>query len=255
MLPGLVYMFGDSVARGIILDENGSYSPISECFGNLAAGRLGVELVNKSRFGCTITKGREILGRFLERFRTDTPGILSTPAGSAAAAKGVPENGGEGATIALLEFGGNDCDFRWDQIAAAPAGIHAPATPVGTFVRIYAEMVAALRAKHIVPVLMTLPPLDADRYFAWFTRTGIDGSSILRWLGDVQQIYRWHERYNDAIWKTALDNACPVVDIRGAFLEQRNYRDFLCKDGIHPNRAGHRLIESVLIESASAATA
>ncbi|MFZ2634992.1 MAG: SGNH/GDSL hydrolase family protein [Rectinemataceae bacterium] len=223
MLPSTVCMFGDSVARGIVLDETGKYSPIRESFGALAASRLGIELVNKSRFGCTITKGRELLAHYLARAASPAP------------------------SVALLEFGGNDCDFHWDQIAGAPREKHEPLTPIETFGRIYRDMIDSLRANCITPILMTLPPLEPERYFAWFTRTGLDGSAILSWLGDVHQIYRWHERYNEAVWETALDKDCPIVDIRAAFLEHKNYRDYICNDGIHPNKAGHRLIEEALL--------
>jgi hypothetical protein len=81
---------------------------------------------------------------------------------------------------------------------------------------------------------LTLPPLDAERYFAWFTRTGLDQKAILGWLGDVQFIYRWHESYSSAIWEIGETHHVPVADIRKAILEERNYSRFLCKDGIHP---------------------
>ncbi|MFZ5859714.1 MAG: SGNH/GDSL hydrolase family protein, partial [Spirochaetota bacterium] len=70
------------------------------------------------------------------------------------------------------------------------------------------------------------------------------------WLGDVQFIYRWHESYSSSIWEIGEAHNVPVVDIRKAFLEQRNYSHFLCKDGIHPNTEGHRLITSKIIKFA-----
>ncbi len=94
---------------------------------------------------------------------------------------------------------------------------------------------------------MTLPPLDAERYFNWFTRTGLDQRAILEWLGDVQFIYRWHESYSSAIWEIGETFGAPVADIRKIFLEQRNYSRFLCKDGIHPNAEGHQLIKAEII--------
>jgi len=114
----------------------------------------------------------------------------------------------------------------------------------------YGEVVQELREKGFRPVLMTLPPLDAERYFAWFTRTGLDQKAILGWLGDVQFIYRWHESYSSAIWEIGETWKAPVADIRKAFLEQRNYSRFLCRDGIHPNAEGHQLIKSEIIRFA-----
>lgn len=227
MIKGNVYLFGDSVARGIILNEEGTYAPIKENFASLAADKLGVKLVNKAMFGCTITKGLAVL----RRFATGEKGpAAATPV----------------AGTAILEFGGNDCDFLWNEIAATPEAEHLPATPLDTFSRKYGEMIDALRSMGLRPAIMTLPPLVAERYFDWITRKGLDRGAILKWLGDVQQIFRWHEGYDTAVRQVAIAKACPLLDIRKSFLEKRDYRDYMCGDGIHPNKEGHRLIESSL---------
>jgi len=228
MVPGNVYLFGDSVARGIILDDDGSYLPIKESFATLAAEKLGVRLVNKARFGCTVTKGLEILRRFVSGERAPEPGPDKS--------KGV----------AILEFGGNDCDFLWDEVAASPESDHIPLTPLDVFSRIYGEMIDALRANGLQPAIMSLPPLVSERYLAWITRNGLDREAILRWLGGVEQIFRWHENYDKAVRAVAAAKGCPLLDIRKDFLAQRDYGEYMCRDGIHPNRAGHRLIESSL---------
>lgn len=220
MVHGNVYLFGDSVARGVILNEEGTYTPIKDYFGALAAAKLGINLVNKARFGCTITKGLDILRRFV-----------------------AGERGPAATGMAFLEFGGNDCDFLWNEIADRPDAEHSPATPLDAFSRIYGEMIDALRASGLSPVVMSLPPLVAERYFDWFTRNGLDRKAILAWLGDVQQIFRWHEGYDWAVRKVAAAKSCPLLDIRKDFLEKRDYRDYICGDGIHPNREGHKLIE------------
>ncbi|HEY9053599.1 MAG TPA: SGNH/GDSL hydrolase family protein [Rectinemataceae bacterium] len=232
MIYDCVYLFGDSVARGIILDENGNYTPTQESFALLAARKLGVDLVNKARFGCTISKGLEIMLRWLSCER-----VHVRAAGSEA--------------LAILEFGGNDCDFLWDQVAARPEAEHLPATPLGTFSALYAQMIDTLRSNGFRPAIMSLPPLVADRYLQWITRTGLDRSAIVSWLGDVQQIFRWHESYDQAVRKIAESKSCPLLDIRKAFLEKPDYRRFMCQDGIHPNREGHRLIEAYLETYAS----
>lgn len=226
-----LYLFGDSVARGIILDETGRYSPIKESFASLAAARFGATLVNKARFGCTISKGMEILRNFLAA-RPEARAIVP------------PE--GANPPRAFIEFGGNDCDFRWDEIAANPGDSHFPATALDKFSALYGIMIDTLRAAGMSPVAMTLPPLDAERYFAWFTRKGLDKSAILKWLGDVQQIFRWHESYDKAVRAVATEKSCPIADVRSAFFADGDYRRYICEDGIHPNREGHRLIVSTL---------
>lgn len=229
-----VYLFGDSVARGIIVDEQGKYVPIKECFSALVAEKLGINLVNKARFGCTITKGFDILRRYISGERAPLPT-------------------GKGVGLAVLEFGGNDCDFLWDQVAAKPEAEHLPATPLAEFSALYSQMIDTMRSHGLRPVIMSLPPLVADRYFDWITRNGLDRRAILSWLGDVQQIFRWHERYDEAVRRIASVKSCPLLDIRKAFLEKSNYREYMCQDGIHPNREGHRLIESAFEAYASRA--
>lgn len=220
MVLDKVFLFGDSVARGIILDEAGQYTPIRENFGALAATQLGVNLVNKARFGCTITKGLDIMRRF---FSAKTAGI------------------------ALLEFGGNDCNFQWEEIAAHPEASHVPVTPIEEFSKRYGEMIASLRSSGVIPVIMTLPPLVAERFFDWVTRNGLNRAAVLSWLGDVQQIFRWHESYDKAVRVIAEENSCTLLDIRKAFLDSRDYRRYICGDGMHPNREGHKLIERSLM--------
>jgi hypothetical protein len=240
MVSGNVYLFGDSVARGIVLDEGGSYSPIKENFASLAARKLGLTLFNKARFGCTITKGLEIVKRFARK------GAATENGAGGEAAELSPEG------FAVLEFGGNDCDYLWANIAAAPEAAHFPLTPIGEFTRLYGETIDALRSVGVEPAAMTLPPLVAERYFDWITRTGLDRGAILSWLGDVGHIFRWHEGYDRAVRDVAAGRGVRVLDIRSDFLAQPDYRTLICADGIHPNRGGHRLIETSLERYAAA---
>ena len=227
MLSKDAFVFGDSIARGVILDDQGSYRPLKDCFASLAAKELGVALVNKARFGCTIAKGREIIERTFDRFFGESKS---------------PEF-----DYVFLEFGGNDCDFRWDEISLKPHDQHLPATPPEIFIKHYGEVIEKLKALDLKPILLTLPPLVAARYFAWFTRTGLDQKAILTWLGDIEFIYRWHESYSCLVWEIGEKHGAPVIDIRKTFLEQRNYQRFLCKDGIHPNVDGHSLIKAEIV--------
>jgi len=233
-----ICIFGDSIAKGIVLDDQGSYTVLKDCFASLAAAALNIELVNKARFGCTITKGLEIIARTLGHF-LGTPQEVTQEAVQTAKFEYV-----------FLEFGGNDCDFHWDEIAANPYTKHLPATPPEHFIALYKDVIKELIARGLKPILLTLPPLVAERYFEWFTRMGLNKSAILAWLGDVEFIYRWQECYSSLVWGIGEACSAPVVDIRKAFLEQRNYQQLLCKDGIHPNAEGHKLITREIVDFA-----
>lgn len=216
-----VAVWGDSVMRGVIYDEEKKkYVLLSENGVDKASRALGLYVRNRSRMGCTVTKGMQIL-------KKDLQGDIRSDA-------------------ALIEFGGNDCDYDWAQIAAKPEQDHQPKTPLAVFSSQLRDMVQLVAQKGIRPMLLTLPPIHAQRYFDFFTRSGLNRRNILQWLGDIQHIYRWHERYNNAIIRVAIESECQLIDIREAFLDQKKYEEYLCVDGIHPNEKGHSLIDSVL---------
>ena len=216
-----ITVWGDSVMRGVVYnEEKDRYTLLEENSADGASRRLGLTLNNRARMGCTVTKGLAILKKDLQA-------------------------GVEG-DAALIEFGGNDCDYHWEQIAADPDKDHQPKTPLSLFTAQLREMVRLVRERGMAPVMMTLPPIDAQRYFRFFTRGGLSKENILRWLGDVQHIYRWHERYNATVVQVAEECGCPLAGVREAFLCERRVGDLLCADGIHPNRQGHALIETVL---------
>jgi lysophospholipase L1-like esterase len=211
-----VCIFGDSVAKGVVLDSvSKKYVLLKDSFANRlnAGAHFGVK--NYSRFGSTVTRGQEMLSKRLGELKNYD--------------------------YVALEFGGNDCDYDWAKIAAEPDAEHRPNTPVGAFVQKYTQMIREVKAAGSQPVLLSLPPIDARRYFAWVSR-GLNARNILHWLGDVERIYRWHEMYNVAVFRLADDTHTPLIDISSAFLETHGYQKLICDDGIHPNALGHELI-------------
>ena len=62
----------------------------------------------------------------------------------------------------------------------------------------------------------------------------------------MEYVYRWHEIYNQQICNLCNELRVPLIDIRSTFLAYRNYSDFLCCDGIHPNAKGHGLLFGVV---------
>lgn len=220
-----VCVFGDSVSKGVIFDNvKEKYTLLRDCFANLIMSSFPVIIQNYSKFGCTVTKGMELL----RRHKSELPNYDYT----------------------VLEFGGNDCDYDWAEISENPQEEHQPKTPVGVFKQKYEELIEQVKKCGSCPVLLTLPPIDAKRYFAWISK-GLNSRALLSWLGDIEHIYRWHERYNLAVCQVAKDCAVPLIDISSAFLETHNYQNLLCADGIHPNEKGHRLISGVIGDTIS----
>jgi acyl-CoA thioesterase-1 len=111
-------------------------------------------------------------------------------------------------------------------------------------------MVEMIKSRKAVPVLVTIPPISSERFFKWFSRRIDKKDNILKWLKDINFIYRSQEMYSEVIRKTAIELGCVLIDIRGEFLRQRDYQKLLCADGIHPNEEGHRLMARTFVEFA-----
>jgi len=55
-----------------------------------------------------------------------------------------------------------------------------------------------------------------------------------------------------AVWGLGARKQVPVIDITSPFLRRKDYRDYLCSDGIHPNEEGHLLIADAICDYVSA---
>lgn len=221
---GIRYLVtGDSISKGVVYDEiRSKYVILKENYVSLLQQRLQGAVRNTARFGNTLLKG---IGRLKEDALEDRPDIV------------------------LIEYGGNDCDFDWDEIARDPQGEHHPKTGFDDFKTMLIESVDYLKSLQITPVLMTLPPLNADNYFKWVCKNDPEAErNVLQWLGSVTKIYWWQERYNSLILSVSHATQTRVIDVRGAFLEHPDFTRFLCSDGIHPNKEGHRLICDRVLE-------
>jgi lysophospholipase L1-like esterase len=218
-------VWGDSVLKGVVQDGvTRKYSVQSGAGIGASAKNLGIQLINRSRFGFTVSRGREALVKDLSR--------------------------GIACEVAILEYGGNDCDFDWAAIAQNPTASHLPNTLLEDFVSELRELVELLRERAIEPILTSLPPLDAQRYFRHISEPGVSADTIERWLGDVGFIYRWHEMYSNAIVRLSREMGTALLDVRSAFLAEPSCDDLICEDGIHPSAQGQSLIGRVFADLA-----
>ena len=212
-----IYVFGDSVLKGVVLDENlGKYKVIPAESTRELARLSGRDLINRSIFGATITKARQVIKRTLKR--KDDCGI------------------------AVLEFGGNDCNFQWQQVSDKPGADHVPQTDPDRFIQVYEEIIRDLQARGIKVVVMNLPPIDSEYYLEYLVNSGLDRQSLLEFLGDTAMISRFQELYSNLSERVALRTGALLVDVRSRFLKLRNYREYICLDGLHPSAEGHRII-------------
>jgi lysophospholipase L1-like esterase len=219
-----IHVWGDSILKGIVFDEGRQrYAILREnCVAEFAK-EVPVPVVNHAFMGITAPEAEK---------RMNDADFL--PGG-----------------LALIEFGGNDCDMLWESVAEAPEGRHEPKTPLGRFAESLGRMVERVRLGGMQPMLVVPPPLDGQRYFEWITQK-LNKEAILRFMGDVQHIYRWQELYAFAVTEVAERVGCPLLRLRDAFLRHEDFSRLLCVDGIHPSAEGHRVMLQGLREGCGA---
>ncbi|MDR1948047.1 MAG: SGNH/GDSL hydrolase family protein [Spirochaetaceae bacterium] len=216
-----VGIFGDSILKGVQVDpENKRYSVQNHIDFEQISNKHQVVLNNYSLFGCTIKKGCSMLQKRIEN--------------------------GKLYDIVVIEYGGNDCDFNWKEIAGNPEAEHTPNTPLDIFVKTYCQIINMLKKKCIIPILTNLPPLEPQRFFDWFCK-GLNKDNVLKWLGGINTIYRVQETYSRMVEKIAAETKTHLVDLRSAFLEHRRIDALLCEDGTHPNTDGQKIITETFL--------
>lgn len=214
------FIYGDSLLKATVPDEDMHYRfHLPEVMAQYPTDRL--EVVNRAKMGATVTKGLSLVEHDVQR--------------------------GMDARWALVAYGGNDSDFDWPAIAAAPENEHLPHTVLPEFVEKLRCVVKILCDAGVQPVLMTLPPIDSVRYFNFISRRS-DGQRILDWLGDVGRIYRHQEMYSDAVAALAMGEGLPLIDVRRQFLPLRDLPRLIAADGIHLTMPGYRQLFDTLAD-------
>ena len=209
-----ISLWGDSIGKGVMYDaQRGRYAIYGDNLFSLLKKSLDIPVDNYAVMGCTAPVGEERMKRAELR---------------------------EG-SLAVIEFGGNDCDYDWKAISADPDGEHLPHTPSERFIDGYCTAIRKARQAGARVAMTSLPPLEQSRYFSFITK-GLSAENILRWLGDTDHLYRWQEYYNDMVTQLSRAFGCRLVDLRAEFLKSRVFPSLIGADGIHPTQAGHDLI-------------
>ncbi len=219
-----VYLWGDSIGKGVIYNEERKRYCLAKDRCSALITAAGIKLENHARMGATVADG------YADFCETDVqPG-----------------------SVAAIEFGGNDCDLDWDAVAEHPEAFHDGKMPLADFRALLVLFIHQAEQKHLSPMLVTPPPLISNRYYNWVCK-GRDGEHILAYLGDVEHIYRWQERYAQAVREVAWQENVPLLDLRAVFLDQPNLTQLYCLDGIHPNERGQELMAKAVLSWAPGA--
>lgn len=218
-----IMVIGDSISKGVVYNEEKKrYAPFKDGFIKGISQILRVPVHNLSKFGSTLLYGKDVLANKFTEINPD---------------------------VVLIEYGGNDCDFNWEEIAKKPDSSHQPQTTLDKFEQTLRNMITFLRDRGKTPVLMNLPPVNEKAYFNWFTQENSEKKErILTWLKNSNRIYWWQEQYSCLIEHISKSTSTRLINVRSAFLKTEDYRSYICRDGIHPNEKGQLLIRDVLCE-------
>lgn len=210
-------ILGDSIMKGVMNDDGKFRLCHDHDFASLNTDALHVS--NASKMGATIESIQPALQKRLPTLGPDT--------------------------TVLFSFGGNDCDYDWQMIADQPDAPIEPRVPDARFLHLYRDSIRAVQDTGARVAVASILPLDAERYFGCITKNR-SAENILKWLGDVDHLYRWQEYYNSLVCTLARVLGCRFVDVRTRFLQSNCFPSLISSDGVHPSQTGHDLIHKTV---------
>lgn len=209
-----IICLGDSITKGKVWKENERRPFITtNSYPDILKKILNIDVLNNGE--CDITSRQ-----MLQRIGSD----ISLEKGS----------------TVIIEIGGNDCNPNWREIKKNPDGQYDGAVPLEDFKSNLLKIISAVKEHGATPVLTTLPPLDAEKYYNLLKK--VFGEGIKGWIDRGGGIFKWQESYSDAIKYIAKMTGIYLIDTRKSFLDSGNYKKFISFDGIHPNEDGYSLI-------------
>lgn len=212
-----IVCFGDSLTRGVsfvkgrlrILKENYP-NTLQQLF---SENNKEVSVVNKGVFN-------DNSHHLLERLEKDV--IMERP------------------QYVIIEIGGNDCNFKWKEVAEKPWEEHKAIVPMNQYIENIKSIITNLKEHQITPVIATLPPLDPVRYYKNISDKY--SPSISHWISEVGGIDYWHGLYNRNLNRLAEECSTLKVDVRSALKKAGDLVEFISDDGIHLTAAGYKVL-------------
>ena len=139
--------------------------------------------------------------------------------------------------------------FDWKAIATNPGGRHESKMDLVAYKALYINKIAQARTRGLEPVLVSLPIIDADRYFASITRgmSMQERKNILYWLGgSTERLRNIHALYNLLLFRLAATQCVHIVDITSPMLASAHYESLLEQDGVTLSEAGQAVVDNEL---------
>jgi hypothetical protein len=139
--------------------------------------------------------------------------------------------------------------YNWQAIAANPSGQHEPVMDLVAYKAQYTNKIAQARAHGQEPVLVSLPIMDENRYFAFITRgmSMQERKNLLYWLGGMtERLRNIHALYNLSLFRLAAQQCVHIIDITSPMLASAHYEQLLEQDGVTLSPEGQQLVDNEL---------
>ena len=147
----------------------------------------------------------------------------------------------------IIGVGGNDCDFKWNEVAADPMEEHQAIVPLERYLENMKKIIMNLQQQSIVPVVLTLPPLEPVRYYHTIAKQY--GSSAGHWISTLGGIEHWHGLYNRSLRKMIAELKVNMIDIRTAVKYAGDLLDLMSEDGIHLTSSGYKVMSVAIYQN------
>lgn len=142
--------------------------------------------------------------------------------------------------------------FDWNSIAANPGAQHEPQIDLVAYKAQYINRIAQARACGQEPVLVSLPIMDENRYFAFITRgmSMQERKNVLYWLGgQTERLRNIHALYNLTLFRLAATQCVHIIDITSPMLANSHFSNLLEQDGVTLSEEGEALIRAEINKS------
>ena len=158
----------------------------------------------------------------------------------------------------LFIFPESGLQYDWQAIAADPSAKHDPKMDLVAYKALYINRIAQARACGQEPVLVSLPIMDENRYFAHITRgmSMQQRKNVLYWLGGkTERLRNIHALYNLLLFRLASLQCVHIIDVTSPMLACSDFDELLEADGVTLTAAGQALVNSELTKVQAQAAA
>lgn len=223
-----VYLIGDSLSKSITCKNNhytkGEFDVVKTLQENFE-----IQIENYSQIGQTLSR---IVKRYDEIFEKIDNSLKSLSMNCD--------------KYFVVELGGNDCDYYWEQVILSPNSFHHTKTPFDMFFKELKDIVIKAKNRGLKPIFLLTPPIVAERYFDLLSAK-FNKDKVLEFLNyDITNIYRHQECYIINILKLAKVLNIKTIDLRSEFLLKKDFNEYISEDGIHPNEKGYKFIYDII---------